>query len=368
MENKLIKKIKIENFKKFESLEVDNLSLVNIITGDNNVGKTCFLESLLIDKNFTKTLVHLNLTLGRRGYYFPIRNIGDRIEFSEHNYFSFVAKSIDREVFSQFIYEDGFVENIKMKYIPKLKIGGDIVYRIDDLQGIDVKGWLKQSYNDQKPEIQFLYYSEIVEEDYTYIPFTSFNLSYSNDIADFLNELDRIREEEEKRAVDINYDHKREVIDTMNEIMTETLNDYQVIDVSIRRMLGVSLKEKHNGKFIPITQLGDGFQKIFRYVVEVIYAKERGESRLMIDEIDTGIHYSKMESFWRAFIKLVEKYNIQVFATTHSKGCIDAFVKVLNDAEKSNLGRIVSLQQEEDKEKAYTYFTENLDTNFDYRG
>ena len=42
-------KFKVENFKRFENFEMDNLGQFNVIVGDNNVGKSSILEALMID-------------------------------------------------------------------------------------------------------------------------------------------------------------------------------------------------------------------------------------------------------------------------------------------------------------------------------
>ena len=44
MENQHLTYFKVENFKKFNSLEVKDIGQFNLIVGDNNVGKTVFLE------------------------------------------------------------------------------------------------------------------------------------------------------------------------------------------------------------------------------------------------------------------------------------------------------------------------------------
>ena len=51
MENNHFSYFKIENFKKFDSLEVSDIGQFNLIVGDNNVGKTCLLEALLFDED-----------------------------------------------------------------------------------------------------------------------------------------------------------------------------------------------------------------------------------------------------------------------------------------------------------------------------
>ncbi|MBK8425752.1 MAG: AAA family ATPase [Lewinellaceae bacterium] len=42
---------KVENFKRFDSLELTDIGQFNLIVGDNNVGKTSVLEALLFDKD-----------------------------------------------------------------------------------------------------------------------------------------------------------------------------------------------------------------------------------------------------------------------------------------------------------------------------
>ena len=43
---------------------------------------------------------------------------------------------------------------------------------------------------------------------------------------------------------------------------------------------------------------------------------------LLIDEIDTGLHWTVMEDMWRLVIDTARKSSVQVFATTHSQDCI----------------------------------------------
>ena len=43
---------------------------------------------------------------------------------------------------------------------------------------------------------------------------------------------------------------------------------------------------------------------------------------LLIDEIDTGFHWTVMEDMWRLVVEGAGRSNVQVFATTHSYDCI----------------------------------------------
>ena len=73
--------------------------------------------------------------------------------------------------------------------------------------------------------------------------------------------------------------------------------------------------------------MGDGINRI----LTIIFAMVNCESGyLLIDEFENGLHYSVQEKLWEIIFHLAERLNIQVFATTHSLDCVEAFATVLN--------------------------------------
>ena len=56
---------------------------------------------------------------------------------------------------------------------------------------------------------------------------------------------------------------------------------------------------------------------------------------VLIDEIDTGLHYSVMREMWRMVVKRSAEMNVQVFATTHSRDCYESLAAVLRDEVRS---------------------------------
>ena len=63
MEETHISQLRIQGFKKFDDLEVENIGQFNLIIGDNNVGKTSLLEALLAEtsnKFFFESLGAIN--------------------------------------------------------------------------------------------------------------------------------------------------------------------------------------------------------------------------------------------------------------------------------------------------------------------
>ncbi|HEY4035683.1 MAG TPA: AAA family ATPase, partial [Ktedonobacteraceae bacterium] len=73
---------------------------------------------------------------------------------------------------------------------------------------------------------------------------------------------------------------------------------------------------------LPIRSLGDGMQCILGISLALVNAKD---GPLLIEEIENGLHYSAQPDLWRLIFQLARDLNVQVFATTHSWDCIEAF-------------------------------------------
>lgn len=71
--------------------------------------------------------------------------------------------------------------------------------------------------------------------------------------------------------------------------------------------------------------MGDGMLRVLQLILKAYPAKG---GFLLIDELENGLHYSVQEKVWNLLFDLAEKFNIQVFAATHSWDCIESFAKV----------------------------------------
>src|SRR5207244_1531771 len=69
---------------------------------------------------------------------------------------------------------------------------------------------------------------------------------------------------------------------------------------------------------VPIGSFGDGIWRMFALAVALSRVKG---GLLLIDEIDTGLHFTVMTEMWRFVNDVSKEFNIQVFATTHSYDC-----------------------------------------------
>jgi len=75
---------------------------------------------------------------------------------------------------------------------------------------------------------------------------------------------------------------------------------------------------------IDITKYGEGLQRVFEIALLMSYSRN---GIICIDELDSAIHKNLLRDFTEFIQAAAVKFNVQVFLTTHSKECIDAFVE-----------------------------------------
>jgi predicted ATP-dependent endonuclease of OLD family len=72
-------------------------------------------------------------------------------------------------------------------------------------------------------------------------------------------------------------------------------------------------------EMIPVTQLGQGFNRLLDIYSEIVAAEAKV---LLIDEIENGLHHSVLPTIWRGLFHAAEEVDVQIFATTHSWECV----------------------------------------------
>jgi ABC-type branched-subunit amino acid transport system ATPase component len=80
---------------------------------------------------------------------------------------------------------------------------------------------------------------------------------------------------------------------------------------------------------IPMGSLGDGIKRL---LAQALYMARAAGGVLLIDEIDTGLHYTTLEAMWRFIIESARRLEVQVFATSHSGDCIRSLAWLQTDA------------------------------------
>lgn len=113
---------------------------------------------------------------------------------------------------------------------------------------------------------------------------------------------------------------------------------------------------------VPIGFLGDGVGRLLSMALAFHVA--RG-GMIAIDEVENGLHYSVLENVWDELNWLSNEFNVQVFATTHSKECMIAARDAFRAMDDKSLS-IHRLDLQDGQITATTYTFDNLDFALDY--
>jgi AAA15 family ATPase/GTPase len=95
---------------------------------------------------------------------------------------------------------------------------------------------------------------------------------------------------------------------------------------------------KGSGQRVRLTSLGDGVNRVLTIILSLLNCKD---GVLLLDEFETGLHYSVQKQLWEVIFMLAEQLNVQVFVTTHSSDCLSAFSKVNVEGQ----GMLIRLEQ-----------------------
>ena len=96
--------------------------------------------------------------------------------------------------------------------------------------------------------------------------------------------------------------------------------------------------------------------RMFGLALALVNAKD---GMLLIDEVDTGLHYSVLPDLWKLIFEVAHRLNVQVFATSHSWDCIQAF-QYAAEASKDEEGMLIRLENRKSGIGAVTFDEEEL--------
>jgi ABC-type transport system involved in cytochrome c biogenesis ATPase subunit len=116
------------------------------------------------------------------------------------------------------------------------------------------------------------------------------------------------------------------------------------------------VRRKNSRQPEKLRSLGDGMNRIFELALGLVSASG---GLFLADEVENGVHYSAQEQLWRFIFEASSRLNVQVFATTHSWDCIEAFQSAAS-AHKED-GVLISLSRQEDEVKATVFNERDLE-------
>jgi len=284
----------IKQYRKLKNLEVNNISRVNIFAGGNNIGKTSLLEAiyLLSRLNMLEALLELERYRGK------------------------------------------FLSEFHSKWVEKNFISDITINATFNKEQVAIN----YSKTETEENIERLGYLKTIEAEASVA-----NNSLTSHIHLFANKEPELRYQEVKTlcnaAFTSPYRYNEKLLHTAHKIAIENKYYEQIIgfiqshlDPEIQKIDLVNDEGENRFKVtaanldvaIDITKYGEGLQRIFEIAFLLGYCQN---GILCIDEVDSAIHKNLLTKFTEFIQQTAKDFNVQVFVTTHSKECIDAFVE-----------------------------------------
>ena len=370
----MLQSLKIEGFRGFQNFEMANLGRINLLVGKNNSGKTSILEAIqfLYAQNidiFLETISYRGefgwseSNLPSRTKVFEICHlfpgyeiipskeiiiIGSRESHQESVTIS--VKSIpiqlslfsdknddlnndnifDDEEWNQLLLSIGWSQSQKLIQLELLANG---TLARDSIRMASLSRISHKIGIDNKIELKFL----------TPFSLTSFDMAalFDNIVLSPLEDLII----ESLKIIE----PKIERIASIGSGKYSTANNLGVRG-------GFLIKIKNHDQPIPIGSLGDGFWRMLGLVLAMVNLEN---GILLVDEIDSGLHFTVMTDMWKVVWETAKKLNIQVFATTHSRDCWQSLGELITE-EKITDNEITIQRIDKDKEKAVSFNTRQI--------
>ena len=319
----MFESVRIRNFRIFEEFEIADLSRVNLITGLNNSGKTSLLEALFLLSGagnpymavqcnvmrgielgtgvplITATRPTVN-DIGSKELFYDL-DMSRRIQIEvEHARFGRLALEItsERQHTAEIPFDSrGSVSAANIPGEPALK------FRYADPAGGKSEGTMRtreEGMEISRPENE--------------APFPATLLS--SRIGSILEDTVRLADLRKRKRGELLLEALRIVEPRLQSIEENSAGGAPMI------MGDIGLSE-----LMPLPVMGEGMTRVARLVLAV---SSTPGGVVLVDEIENGLHHSRLPEVWKAIDTAAIQFDTQVFATTHSFECIRAAHESLN--------------------------------------
>jgi predicted ATP-dependent endonuclease of OLD family len=359
----LLDSLEIKGYRCFEHLTIEKLGRVNLIVGKNNVGKTALLEALWI--------------YARRGNF---KTLFDLL-FSRDEVPVYVERASPLQIKDIRLQKEDLISETGNLFFgrPKLNANSRESILVSSNKASLSVHTTRMINEDGKPTNDF----SIFESIWNVRPFGLIIVSV-------------LREEgEEKRAEFYSFENLQSLMlepppESLasnfissnileNESLVRTWDDalrkgleenaikfLRIIEPKIEYVNFVGTSEnsgmrypiasnRDSSKRVALKSYGEGMTRLLGISLALVQCRN---GMLLIDEIESGLHYSVLPDVWKLIFKTAKDLNVQVFATTHSKDCIEAFAAVADESPED--GMFIRLERQGEKIVARTIEEERL--------
>jgi AAA15 family ATPase/GTPase len=350
----MFKKIAIKGFRGIKELELDDFRQINLFVGKNNCGKSTILESLYLA--ISPTNAHLPVKI----------NMFRGLQYLDENMWLTLFHKMSRDSNITISTELNNKDERKLVIEPNMKSATNVAITNTKIRNktIDVSGdisgsslmfpvinGLRIEYSVKQKNVKnWIKYNAQVTLDGNNLEITppkgykeNLKGTYLNPQTIFLDIPKIFDEIQVRKQIDLIVDVLKEIDDSLVNLSLG--KDVIYCDIGLDRLM-------------PINVMGDG---MYRLLAIVLAISTQQDGILLIDEIDTGLHYSTQEVLWNVIFKSAKKFNVQIFASTHSLECIKAFSSTyFNQLSKEVDIKLYRIEKRDDDIKAIDYDGEVL--------
>ena len=326
----MLERLCVRHFRGFENLEVDQLRRINLVAGRNDAGKSTLLEAIFLLGSAGNPQLAVNTQVTRysgvgitvresmaeafwRPLFFTLDTDGAISISGRHSAIGNLELTIglDRHITTE------VPRNKTAGALTKARAGERLLtFAYTDPEAGIVRGHARET-------------AETIAFDRTDDEYTAFATamleSGHGDIEEDAVNLARLRRRK----------HGGLLLEAL-QVVDSRLQSIEDNASSGTPMIWVDIGLS---ELLPLPVMGHGLTHVARLVLG---ATEVQNGVLLVDEIENGLHYAALwpascsalrkcrtgcclwTDVWRAVSKAVERFNVQVFATTHSFECVQA--------------------------------------------
>ncbi|MCY4514328.1 MAG: AAA family ATPase [Candidatus Tectomicrobia bacterium] len=335
-----ITSLQLNGYRGFESYALKDLARVNLLVGKNNSGKTTVLEAInLLTENGNLPALARS-AIQRRQQKFWFTDNQRNIDIFDISPVFFGHRMTPNTRFT--VRSDR--NQMAMEMVPINKIEPGQMYSDQEIQEVERN-------TGEAPFIGLRITASSLKFTLPIFPITeSGSLIYSNQLRQYAQWQSDCRSRflstTPMSPIDIRNIWEKVIRERRETNLTDALRTLEPDIESIHLLPGnwsmdnVLVDRRSGGPRIGIGSFGEGMRRLLDLALALI---DSANGVLLIDEIDTGLHWTVMEDLWRFVINASRQSNVQVFATTHSYDCLKGLASLMkNDA---GLASEVSLQK-----------------------
>jgi AAA15 family ATPase/GTPase len=342
-----IKSIEISQFRGIKQLTVSELSKINLIVGDNNSGKTTFLEAIQLlfaesQLSSVKNIINQRtaLNLNDNSFYtsfikmFNVEQEEEQLDFdiyaeSNNGSIEFEIRGREKAISGEEVLQMSTMPSRQKAYYKKLSTFIPETFKMFTGSIISQNGKKAVEKEIRITSLDNAIAGPVIKKEVQYIP------SFGHLRYDLLQNI-----------VD-NPEYKKLAISILKQF------DESIVDICYTKADDGAFLESiitDDGKNMPFSIYGDGIKKIL-YILNKLF--DATDSILLIDEIETGLHKKYYDTLFPVIFALASKLNVQLFIATHSMEAIDAILKYgeyENEANGNDAIKVITLKKVDSKD------------------